>query len=172
MGDRGKSDYYYHSGETENPSEETVERQSPSQRRVRPSPKQNPYAPLPRKKNTFDTLFQSKFYIRLFMFGIICFLVGYILVNSTGYMTPPDSDDYEDDSGNMDADDREQYERDMDTYDLIRRSLTTTGIILEQIGIILIVLGLFIGAIIDETLPTYVRMGMLIAVGLVIAFQM
>ena len=94
------------------------------------------------------------------------------MVSSTGYMTPPDSDDYEDDSGNMDADDRERYERDMDTYDLIRRSLTTTGIILEQIGIILIILGLFIGAIIDDSLPTYVRMGMLIAVGLVIAFQM
>jgi hypothetical protein len=79
-------------------------------------------------------------------------------------MTAPDIDDYDDDE-------MDKYKDDMDTYDLIKRSLTTTGVIIKQIGLIIITIGIFIGAVVDEKLPPMARLGMFIAVGFILGFQ-
>jgi hypothetical protein len=114
--------------------------------------------------------FRNKGYFKIFILGIIFFLVGTLLASVTGYMTPPDADDYEDENGYMDKDAQERYDNDYKLYDLIKRSLTTTGGILAKIGMILIVVGLFIGAVVDEELHNYIRLGMFIALGFAIAF--
>ena len=113
----------------------------------------------------FSRSFREKVYIKLFIVGIIFFFVGYILGAITGYMVAPDSDDYEDD------DDGEKYKEDLDWYNLIRRSLTTSGQIFKMVGIIIIMIALFVGAITDDQLPPLVRLGMLIALGLIAGFQ-
>ncbi len=88
-------------------------------------------------------------------------IAGYIVTSSTGYMDPPERDDYDDD---------DEYDDAKDFYSDLRDGLTTTGKIFEKVGIILLVLALFIGAIVDEKLPVYVRVGMIVSIGLIAAF--
>lgn len=138
---------------------------------------QQPQPPSNKPKSTekiqpYSETFRERFYFKLFILGIIFFFVGYLLISSLGYTIPPERDDYEDSDGNLEDDDRKRYEDDVDLYNLIKRSMTTTGIILEKAGLILIVLALFIGAVVDEKLPSYARMGMFIALGLIIGLNL
>lgn len=119
--------------------------------------------PLYQPPGPYTRAFHEKIYIKIFIFGIIFFMVGYLVAAVTGYMDAPDRDDFDDD---------EEYKDELDWYNLIRRSLTTTGFILEQIGLIIIVVALFLAAIVDEQLPPLARLGIFIAIGLIIGFKM
>ena len=113
----------------------------------------------------FSRAFNEKGYVKIFVVGIIFFFVGYMLGAFTGYMEAPDPDDYNND------DDGDKYKEDLDWYNLIRRTLITTGGIFKMVGVIILLISLLVGAVIDDQLPPLARLGMLIAVGLIAAFQ-
>jgi len=120
----------------------------------------------------YSKLFSERFYVKIFILGIIFFFAGYLFFTSMGYTIPPDRDDYENSDGFLEEDDQKRYEEDLDFYNLIKRSMTTTGNILKTAGVILLVVALFIGAVGDNKLPSYARMGMLIALGLIVGFSL
>jgi hypothetical protein len=113
----------------------------------------------------FSRAFTEKGYIKIFVIGIIFFFVGYMLSAVTGYMEAPDYDDYDDDENG------DKYKEDLDWYNMVKRTLITTGGILKTVGIIIIMISLLVGAVIDDQLPPLARLGLLIAVGLIAAFQ-
>lgn len=169
MNDQEKSNSFYNPRPSGEEPSKSSQHSYPSQRQMASGPPKRPttiYRP-----GSFGKVFQERVYIKIFIAGIIFLLVGFILVSVTGYMTAPDRDDYGDEYGDLDREDEKRYKDDLDTFNLIKKSVTTTGGILEQIGIILLVVGLFIGAVIDENLPPFVRLGMLIALGLIVGFK-
>ena len=92
-------------------------------------------------------------YMWIILVGIIVLLVGGIITTSWGFIDPPD-----------DRDDREGYN---DTI----RTLNATGHLLEYIGLIAMCTGMIFGAIKDESLHPNVRLGMFIAMGLIVGFK-
>ena len=94
-------------------------------------------------------------YIAFLLAGVILLLIGGIVVNSTGLIDDPDE---------WDDGDREEYSDTVRTY-------ATIGNMIEYIGIMVLSIGLIIGAIKDDGLHANVRLGMLIAMGLIIGFK-
>lgn len=80
-------------------------------------------------------------------------LVGGIIFISVGFVDDPE-----------DYDEREEYE---DTV----RTISTLGNIIQYVGLMVLSVGLIIGAIKDESLHANVRLGMLIAMGLIVGFK-
>ena len=108
-------------------------------------------------------IMDRKYYVKLFILGMIIIFVGSLLNYFPGYMVAPDRDDYdEDDKG---------FEEDVDYYNMIKNSLTTTGQIIKLFGMVAISIAIFICGIFDEKLHPYVRLGIFIALGLILAFN-
>jgi len=84
-------------------------------------------------------------YVVLILLGIVILAIGGIIAVSWGYMGDPDSDTI--------------------------RVIQTTGVIIKSIGLIVLSLGLLLGAVNDNNLPINVRLGMLVAMGLIIAYH-
>ncbi len=78
---------------------------------------------------------------------------------SVGFIDDPDNADPWENDG-----DREEYQ---DTV----RTITSLGNIIQYVGIMILSVGLIMGAIRDESLHGNVRLGMLIAMGLIIGFK-
>jgi hypothetical protein len=134
------------------------------------TPDHGPYPPpgppyYQRPMGHFSRAFTEKGYIKIFVIGIIFFFVGYMLSAVTGYMEAPDYDDYDDDENG------DKYKEDLDWYNMVKRTLVTSGGIFKMVGIIIILMSLLVGAVIDDQLPPLARLGLLIAVGLIAAFQ-
>ena len=98
----------------------------------------------------------GKGYLALIITGIIILMVGGIIYVCWGFLDDPDED--------SDSDDREKYSDNV-------RLISTTGNLLQYIGIIILSIGLVLGAVKDETIHQNVRLGMLIAMGLIIGFK-
>jgi hypothetical protein len=94
-------------------------------------------------------------YIAFLLAGVILLLIGGIVLNSTGFIDDPDQ-------GTSES--REEYSDTVRTY-------ATIGSIIEYIGLMVLSIGLIIGAIKDDGLHANVRLGMLIAMGLIIGFK-
>ena len=92
-------------------------------------------------------------YFKLLIAGIVIFLIGGIIYISAGFLNDPEE-----------YDEREDYS---DTV----RTITTLGNLFQYIGLILLCIGLIIGALKDTNLPQNVRLGMLIAMGLIVGFK-
>lgn len=120
-----------------------------------------PSPPMKRPRGQLYKAFNEKEYIKIFIIGIIIFIIGYLLGAITGYMEAPDPEDYED------QDNDEKYKEDLDWYNKIKRSLNTSGGIFRTVGVLIIIIALLVGAVIDDQLPPLARLGMLIALGLI-----
>lgn len=92
-------------------------------------------------------------YIGYLLGGIIVLLIGGLIFISAGFVDDPE-----------DYDEREEYE---DTV----RTISTLGNITQYVGLIVLSIGLILGAIKDESLHANVRLGMLIAMGLIVGFK-
>jgi hypothetical protein len=98
-------------------------------------------------------------YIGLLLAGVILLLIGGIVLISSGFIDDPDEVNSWDDN-----DEREEYS---DTV----RTITTLGNVIQYVGIMVLSIGLILGAIKDESLHANVRLGMLVAMGLIIGFK-
>ena len=115
--------------------------------------------------------FSKRVYVKIFIISILLLLVGVIFTDGTGYMNAPDIEDYENEDGYLDTEDEKRYENDLESYNNMKKGMSTSGALLKDLSMVLFCMALFIGALIDGKLPDYVRLGMFIALGFVIAFQ-
>ena len=123
--------------------EDSYERPLPRRRAMPP--------PYPENEHHYPP---SRGYVSMIVVGIIILMIGSILLVSWGFMDDPDSGD----SG------REEY------YDNIR-TISTLGKMTQFIGLIILSIGMIQGAISDNNIPINVRMGLLIAMGIIIGFS-
>jgi hypothetical protein len=96
----------------------------------------------------------SRGYVSMILVGIIILMVGGIIAVSAGFMDDPDN-----------GGDREEY------YDNLR-TITTLGKLVQYIGLIIFSIGMVQGAITDNRIPINVRMGLLIAMGIIVGFSL
>lgn len=91
-------------------------------------------------------------YAGLILVGILILLIGGMVSSASGFLDPSEYDEYNE-------------------YQDAVRVTTAIGAIIQYVGLILMSIGMLIGAIRDETLPQNVRLGILIAMGLIIGFK-
>ncbi len=96
-------------------------------------------------------------YLSLIIIGIIVLMGGAIIYIGSGFLDDPDDPDY-------DSNEKEEY------YDNVR-TIMSVGNLIQYIGIILLSIGLLLGAVNDDRLPINVRLGLLIAMGVIIGFK-
>ncbi len=119
-------------------------------------PQQVPLQRIPVPKQTLPN---SRSYIALLLVGVLLLLIGGVVSMSVGLVNDPD------DSNGWDSDDPWE-----DYTDFIR-TINTLGHVIQYIGILVLSRGFIVGAIRDESLHANVRMGMFIAMGLIIGFK-
>jgi hypothetical protein len=111
-------------------------------------------APIPVTAPPVGGFGPSRNYVGLIMVGIIIIMIGGIIYISSGFVDDPD--DYSD----------------IEDYTDTVRLITTVGNLILFIGIILLSMGLINGALKDDSLHPNIRLGMLIAMGLIIGFRL
>jgi hypothetical protein len=112
--------------------------------------------------------------VQLISMGLFLMLIGAIIiaaVTTTG--GPNDFDEKYDDNndGLMDGDQRDDYNRDRESYDAIRDIGVIIGKIVVNFGMLIVVLALFGGGLINSDLDKYIRVGMIIIAGLILIFS-
>ena len=121
---------------------------------MQPQPYGQPrIVPQPVPTPPVSTYSPPRTYISLLLGGIIILLVGGIIFISVGFIDDPE-----------DFDEREEYN---DTV----RTISTLGSLIQYVGLMVLSIGLILGAIKDESLHANVRLGMLIAMGLIVGFK-
>ncbi len=129
----------------------------PSQREP-PAPREPPYQPPQHSQPPIRgrPQYRSSPFLAIIIIGIIIIMVGGIISACWGFIEDPDDD--------SDSDDREEYSDSI-------RILTSVGNLTQYIGIMILAIGLILGAVKETTLHPNIRLGMLIAMGLVIGFK-
>ncbi len=97
---------------------------------------------------------------------ICCFAFGLLLISgilnaSVRYMEEPDDDDY-------DYDESDQYDKDLESYEDTGRNLMATSSLFRNCGAVILSAGLLIAVFLDKSLSSKTKLGMLIAVGLIL----
>jgi purine-cytosine permease-like protein len=97
---------------------------------------------------------QPRGYLGLIIIGIIIVMVGGIVLASWGFLDDPDEN----------GEKREDYNDNV-------RTITTSGNLIQYVGLLILSIGLILGAVKDDTLPPNIRLGMVIAMGIIIGFK-
>lgn len=115
----------------------------------------------------------SKGYISLITIGVIIVLIGCIIWASSGFLSPPNQyeDKYREESEWGSSSPNDKYYKDRADYSNTVRIISTIGNIIQTIGVVMLALGLALGGMKDKDLTANVRLGMIIAMGLIIAFK-
>jgi hypothetical protein len=116
----------------------------------------------------------SKSYIGLIIIGIFILLIGGIIVASSGFLNDPYREDYVKDLNIYDDeydDAVKDYEKDVEAYNDNTRNVNAIGSVIQYVGLILLGLGMVLGALRDTELSPNVRLGMLIALAIIIGFK-
>ncbi len=112
--------------------------------------------------------------VQLIILGVFLMFLGAIIitaVTTTGGPNMYDGRYDKDDNGMVDSDKRDLYYDDLRTYDTIRDVGVLLGKVIVNFGMLIAVLALFIGGIINTSLDKFVRIGMIIAAGLIVAWS-
>ena len=111
-------------------------------------------------------------YLTLAIIGIVIIIIGGIIGSLSGFIDDPlrpDSDDFNDMDDYQKAD--KEYREDSEKYKDNVRLVTTIGDIVEYIGVLAFGIGMLLGALTDNELSQYTKLGMLIAIGVIIGFK-
>ncbi len=110
--------------------------------------------------------------LQLIVFGIFLIFLGAIfmgIVSTSG--GPNDWDEKYDDNGDGYIDDYEDYIEDRRFYDAARDITVLLGKIISNIGVLILAIALFGGGIANDGLDRYVRIGLIVAAGLIIGWS-
>ena len=91
-------------------------------------------------------------------------MVGGIIVSSVGLMDDPDPKDY-------DTDEYDDYQEDQEEYEDAVSAMNGAGNLVEYIGLLFLSLGVLLGVFKDTSLGNNTKLGLLIALGVMIGFK-
>jgi hypothetical protein len=114
----------------------------------------------------------SKGYIGMIIIGVFILLIGGIVGVSHGFLNDPmspDSDDYDNYSDYEKA--QKNYRNDMEAFKDNGRVISTLGNIIQYVGLILLGVGMVLGSLRDTSLSPNIRLGMLLALAIIIGFK-
>ena len=97
--------------------------------------------------------------------GLFLMFLGAIIMTIVGTANPPDQSDYE-------MDELDHYIKDLKNHKGLRSSGLMFGGILIEFGILFLAFALLGGGMLNKELDNFTRLGMLIAGGLIIAFEL
>jgi hypothetical protein len=106
----------------------------------------------------------GKGYFILILVGLIILMVGGIIVASVGLMDDPDPKDY-------DFDEQDDLAEDIEEYNDAVRSMNSVGNLIQYIGLLFFGLGVLIAVFKDSSLANNTKLGLLIALGLMIGLK-
>ncbi|MEE9151914.1 MAG: hypothetical protein V3U20_08805 [Thermoplasmata archaeon] len=112
--------------------------------------------------------------VQLISMGLFLMFLGAIIIAAVTTTGGPNefNEKYDDNNdGFMDGDQRDDYNRDRESYDSIRDVGVIVGKIVVNFGMLIVVLALFGGGLINKDLDKYVRLGMIIIAGLILIFS-
>ncbi len=121
-----------------------------------------------------ERFFTSDRLPKLIIYGIILMYLGAIIIVAVTTPGPPNSfaEKYDgDNDGNMDSDERNDYNQDRETYDTVRDIGVIVGKIIFNIGMLIILLVLLAGGFINRHLDKHIRLAMILSAGLIIAWS-
>ncbi|MEW5761100.1 MAG: hypothetical protein AB1779_10090 [Candidatus Thermoplasmatota archaeon] len=101
-------------------------------------------------------------YLLIGLVGILMIIVGGIVISSSGFLNTPYIDDFSSLS---------DYSRAKENYEDTKRTVEATGNVIEYIGILLFSICMLFVGVKDESLPANVRLGIMIALALVIGLK-
>jgi hypothetical protein len=142
----------------------------PYQQPSSPPPSQSSY---PQGRGNITGLFKTDKMVQMLVLGLFLMFIGSLLITVVSTSGGPNQWDEKydnDDNGILDNDNRDTYWRDQRTYDMLRDIGTILGSIIISFGMLIVVLVLFGGGIVNQELDKFVRLGMLIAAGLIVAW--
>jgi hypothetical protein len=104
-------------------------------------------------------------FLSLIVIGIVIVLIGGIIIISFGFINDPDDEEYS-------SDNYSNYEKDLEEYMDMYRMVSALGSLVQYVGLIILSIGLIYGAVRAEYLPPNVRLGMLLAMGLIVGLKL
>lgn len=137
-------------------------------------PQQYPVAPGPGMSTFVGRFRRTDKVIQLVVLGIILMFIGGIMIgivsSGEGPRTFDEKYDGDDDGHIDDQDKQEEYYEDWRLHNGITYVGKLIGRILIYFGMLLAVLALLVGGIVNEQIDRYVRIGMIIAAGFILAW--
>jgi MFS family permease len=135
---------------------------------------QYPAAPGPGMSTFVGRFRRTDKVIQMIVLGIILMFIGGIIIGivTSGEGPKPYDEKYDgDDDGRIDDDDKtEEYWEDWRLHNGITYVGTLLGTILIYLGMLMAVLALLIGGIVNNEIDRYIRIGMIIAAGFILAW--
>jgi hypothetical protein len=114
----------------------------------------------------------QKPYLTMILLGLAILIIGGIIAASAGFLNDPqrpDSRDFEDSSKFEDAE--KDYRDDQEKYKDNVRYINAVGGVVQYIGLMAFGIGMITGAISDKELSQNTKMGMFIAMAIIIGFK-
>ncbi|UCH89450.1 MAG: hypothetical protein JSV49_02025 [Thermoplasmata archaeon] len=113
-----------------------------------------------------------KGYVIMILVGIIILLVGGIVYVLPGFLDDPMQPEPSDFSSTEDYQEAaEEYREDREDYQDRTRLIQTIGLIIQYVGLMVFAIGMVLGALTDEDLSQYTKLGMLVAMGIIIGLK-
>jgi hypothetical protein len=144
---------------------------SPYQRPTTDQPIQSNY---PRTRTPFARLFTTDKIVLFIVLGLFFMFIGAVIITAVSTSDGPrdfDAKYDDDDDGFIDTDKRDNYLEDQRTYWALKDIGTILGRIIISFGMLMTVVALLGGGITNQELDKYVRIGMIIAAGLIIGWS-
>ncbi|UCF07798.1 MAG: hypothetical protein JSW28_09185 [Thermoplasmata archaeon] len=128
----------------------------------------------PKRGSSYEKYFQPDRIVMMATLGVFLLFLGTILiaaVTTSGGPNEYDAKYDENDDGRIDSENYDKYIQDKRSYDAIRDIGSIAGKIIAAFGMLILVLALFGGGILNKDFDKFVRMGMIVAAGLIVAWS-
>ena len=105
-------------------------------------------------------------YVKFITIGLIVLMLGGVVTISANFINDPKRPD-----DSYDSEAQDKYDDDAERYKDTTRVIRASGGILQLIGVTFLCLGMVVLGIYNKNLSPYVRLGLLIAAGLIIGLK-
>jgi hypothetical protein len=139
-------------------------------------PRHSPAVPPPPMDEPAGTLVYQKPpkkpYLTMILAGLAILIIGGIIAASAGFLNDPlqpDRDDFDDDGDYDEA--QKEFREDQEKFQDNTRYINAVGNVVQYIGLLAFGIGMITGALSDDKLSQNTKMGMFIAMAIIIGFK-
>jgi hypothetical protein len=140
-----------------------------------PSPEQPIQSSYPKGGNPFKRLMDPENLTKIIALGLVLMFLGAAIFTTIMASRRPDEWDEKYDSdhnGDIDTGEYDDFIKDQRGYKLMRTIGIVIGGILLELGILFLLIALLGGAILNQNLDSYSRLGMIIAASIIVALEL